>query len=1186
MNTTFSAITEAIGWTLLHSIWQATAIAFLLLIFTKFAHRARPSRHYAAGCVALCAILASSVATFAVHFDPVESQQAAVESSSTAVVAAEPSAAPIPITPKEVVATPSEVGTEPTLQVAQTREAEVDRPWLPWIVAVWAIGVCLLSLRFLLSWSSVLSLRRSGEVVADSALLSRFDAIAKRLRISRPVQILVSTQAKVPMVIGCLKPVVLLPAGLLSGLDARQLEAIIAHELAHIRRHDYLINLVQNLVETVFFFHPAVWWTSVQVRRDRENCCDDVAAELSGGALQYGRALAALEALLGSGSSHAFGPAANGGNLLSRIRRLAGTQEPQRSIMPAALVSLSIVVIAVFASVVVLAQPAEGTAAPATAGEDVNEEKGGPTPPKVEKMDLLLQPESLSWGKRNTAGLAAAIFLDPAKESYPAGAEISRSYLIGNFGKEVVDIEIAHHVQDPHVDFAVTGAGENTLYSFGNIIDDGAVGLVDISLRPGEFVSIPSSRIFTKKMPAGEGESPAGTFLLEPERKTIIVEGDTETEIAFNELRNQEYQLSATIDLGSGRKLATGRTKFVIADSDTGNESVRSGGIIQRVATEEKVMALALEDGPHATNTPRILDFLKERGVKATFYLVGLSVERYPEIVKRMVDEGHEVGNHTMKHGNLKKMEDAEILKELRDCHQAIVDACGVAPKTCRAPYGALTDEQCALIEKELGYKVVGWSIDPEDWKRPGVDVVANRLIEQAHPGGITIVHDIHAPTVMAVKKAVDGLLEKGYKFATVSQLIRVGGGEPKEPEPKPLKVKGTVLDAETGKPITKFTIQAGKIGPEKTTWGYSQSGQSSKEGRFSTTLRLHEGWTGRILADGYEPMPILAMKPPKGKESIEVTLRLTRGRVIRGTVLDHEGKPLAGAGVFRIGPTGLRLKAGNALKSYGDGEIDDSANPAITDAKGRFELRAGGVDRIAVSDVTLDAWPFAIPEDPDEKIVIRLPEAATMTIEFDIDGAVEEDEIFFQTLRFREELWRGLEVTAQQPIKNGGTITMKGLVPGPYQFARNKSIRLGGMGIGAFIGRTFVDLRPGESQTLKFVRPKGARLVGEVDLPDGVKLYGTLIKVKSAKKMIDPTDGKERDVEVAGVALKEDGTYETERIAPGKYIVTAEAYAEPDEKDRFRSGRMGPNFTAQAEIDVPAGGGPVRVGKMKLKPR
>ncbi len=145
------------------------------------------------------------------------------------------------------------------------------------------------------------------------------------------MRLLASASATVPFVVGWLRPVVLVPAALLTGLHPAEVEAIFAHELAHIRRHDFLVNLLQNVVETLLFYHPAVWWMSAQIRMEREHCCDDVAAAVCGGALDYARALVALERLR---PATGLMVAASGGSLLERIRRLAGARDNGRSAWP------------------------------------------------------------------------------------------------------------------------------------------------------------------------------------------------------------------------------------------------------------------------------------------------------------------------------------------------------------------------------------------------------------------------------------------------------------------------------------------------------------------------------------------------------------------------------------------------------------------------------------------------------------------------------------------------------------------------------------------------------------------------------------------------------------------------------------------------------------------------------------
>ncbi|WP_410391966.1 M56 family metallopeptidase, partial [Corallococcus sp. 4LFB] len=192
---------------------------------------------------------------------------------------------------------------------------------LPWLVLAWGMGVAASSLRLLKGW---LGLRRQVDeaVHASWEWQQRLEVLARRLNLTRPVRLLVSSKLDVPSTLGWLKPVVLVPTATLTGLAVRELELVLAHELAHIRRHDFAVNVVQTLVETLLFYHPAVWWMSQVIRVERENCCDDLAVRQGPGALPYARALTALEALRSQGMD-ASGPAlsALGGSLKDRVRR-------------------------------------------------------------------------------------------------------------------------------------------------------------------------------------------------------------------------------------------------------------------------------------------------------------------------------------------------------------------------------------------------------------------------------------------------------------------------------------------------------------------------------------------------------------------------------------------------------------------------------------------------------------------------------------------------------------------------------------------------------------------------------------------------------------------------------------------------------------------------------------------------
>jgi bla regulator protein blaR1 len=199
-------------------------------------------------------------------------------------------------------------------------------------------------LRGVAGWMAARGLRRRGVCAATLFWQERIDRLGARMRLSRPVTLLESCVAEVPVVIGYIRPVILMPVGLLAGLPGGQVEAILLHELAHIRRHDYLVNLMQIVVEGLVFYHPAVWWISGVIRAERENCCDDLVVATQGDALAYAAALTALEQNRGAVREAVL--AATGGSLVKRVRRLLVQPEgPRAALTPvfsAAILTISL----------------------------------------------------------------------------------------------------------------------------------------------------------------------------------------------------------------------------------------------------------------------------------------------------------------------------------------------------------------------------------------------------------------------------------------------------------------------------------------------------------------------------------------------------------------------------------------------------------------------------------------------------------------------------------------------------------------------------------------------------------------------------------------------------------------------------------------------------------------------------
>jgi beta-lactamase regulating signal transducer with metallopeptidase domain len=276
------------GWALVHFLWQGAAIGILLAALRGAAgRRLTPRARYAAACLALAAMSLAPLATF------------------LALDRADASQLPAPLW--------------------RVSPAAWDRI-LPWCVVAWLCGVALFSVRLIGGWRVTVRLRTAGVRPAPSEWQRSLEDLVRRMRVSAPVRLLVSSRAAVPMVVGWLRPVVLMPTAALLGLPPEQVQALLAHELAHILRRDYLVNVLQNIAEALLFYHPAVWWVSGQIRAERELCCDDLAVAASGDAFTYACALADLESARRARLRTAL--AADGGSLLARIRRLAGEAQP------------------------------------------------------------------------------------------------------------------------------------------------------------------------------------------------------------------------------------------------------------------------------------------------------------------------------------------------------------------------------------------------------------------------------------------------------------------------------------------------------------------------------------------------------------------------------------------------------------------------------------------------------------------------------------------------------------------------------------------------------------------------------------------------------------------------------------------------------------------------------------------
>jgi beta-lactamase regulating signal transducer with metallopeptidase domain len=327
---------QAVGWALLQFVWQGAAVGIVTALALAMLRRSASDVRYIVASVGLALMLTLPLVSGVQKFQALRAEADLAAGVSTVTLAA----AEAPRSDAARLSTPGSQDRSAGLPsgaaiLGPLSNVRVE-PVLPALILVWIAGVSMLSLRLLTGWLWVQRLRTRGVAPAEDQWQRMAARLSRRLHIQRAITLLESTLVDVPTVIGWMKPVVLLPASALAALSPQQLEAILAHELAHIRRHDYLVNLLQTLVETLLFYHPAVWWLSRRIRIERENCCDDLAVSLCGDPVAYANALADLESLRsGPEPDHHIAMAATGGSLLQRVRRLLGAPSSHTGRAPA-----------------------------------------------------------------------------------------------------------------------------------------------------------------------------------------------------------------------------------------------------------------------------------------------------------------------------------------------------------------------------------------------------------------------------------------------------------------------------------------------------------------------------------------------------------------------------------------------------------------------------------------------------------------------------------------------------------------------------------------------------------------------------------------------------------------------------------------------------------------------------------
>lgn len=295
-----TAAAQRTGWALIHFLWQGVAVALALAAVLALWRNRSPKARWGASCAAMTMMAVLPVATWFM----VSVEAPVRPAPAPAVFTADRVSPPVgrslrPAKPQAQLERPAVTAQDqPPVAVSGLEKLRAAmQPILPWAILVWLAGVTVMSAWHLGGWLLVRRMRRLGTRPAGAAVQETFERMLRRLGIHRPTRLLESLRVAVPVVVGWFRPVILLPASAVTGLTPQQLEAILAHEMAHIRRWDCLVQALQAVMETLLFYHPAVWWVSRQIRQESEQCCDDLAVGLCGDRRGYAHALAKVAEL-------------------------------------------------------------------------------------------------------------------------------------------------------------------------------------------------------------------------------------------------------------------------------------------------------------------------------------------------------------------------------------------------------------------------------------------------------------------------------------------------------------------------------------------------------------------------------------------------------------------------------------------------------------------------------------------------------------------------------------------------------------------------------------------------------------------------------------------------------------------------------------------------------------------------
>lgn len=319
------AITEALGWTIVHAIWQGFIVFIALLILLALVKKHSAQTRYFISYTALVVFLGWSVSTFVGGYTYAIDKQILKSQILNKQILKEELKSQSHYLKDINQPAIQNIETTHSLSVLKLKTIKI-RAWFqrnfPLFLSIWLLGICIFTLRLLVGFAYTRRLRKRNLLPFEERWMRKLEELTSVLKVTRKIKAYKSPHTPTPLTLGFLKPIILFPIKMLSDLSDKEAEAVIAHELAHIVRNDYLFNIIQSVIEILFFYHPAVWGISAHIRAEREHACDDIAINITGDKLSYAQALARANTTIYTQNKLSMGFGHKKGSLLERIKRI------------------------------------------------------------------------------------------------------------------------------------------------------------------------------------------------------------------------------------------------------------------------------------------------------------------------------------------------------------------------------------------------------------------------------------------------------------------------------------------------------------------------------------------------------------------------------------------------------------------------------------------------------------------------------------------------------------------------------------------------------------------------------------------------------------------------------------------------------------------------------------------------